>query len=68
MERIFKNVLKFPKPIKEIVSEGDPEKVKEEIDALRERGEKRWFGQKKRAMGDNFTVKGEENWRGFFNP
>lgn len=37
-KRIFKNVLKFPKPIKEIVSQGDPEKVKKEIDALREKG------------------------------
>ncbi len=37
-KRIFKNVLKFPKPIKEIVGEGDPEKVKEEVDALREKG------------------------------
>ena len=35
---IFKNVLKFPKPIKEIVSQGDPEKVKQEVDALREKG------------------------------
>lgn len=37
-KRIFKNVLKFPKPIKEIVSQGDPEKVKEEVNALREKG------------------------------
>ena len=35
---IFKNVLKFPKPIKEVVSEGDPEKVKEEVNGLREKG------------------------------
>ena len=35
---LFKNALKFPKPIKEIVGEGDPEKVKEEVNALRDKG------------------------------